>query len=829
MITPHHRRVTLAVLLLWLFGCERGLTVAERSVGGAIGVGSSAGNAGTEQSGSANAGAAAESGAPPGGATTTVAGFAGAGGNAGAGGTPTTIAGSSGLSGQAGRGGTGGSGATPWAGNSGSGGARLSNRCLDGFCRPAVCPGTFRLGAPPMAIPGICSALFRLVDLTGDGVLDVITFDCAVTGHAALVYLGQRNGSFGSPITLPCAPSGDISPAVGDLNEDGKPDMVVATEGVDVLLGLGDGRFVAMGSPLAHAVNAVAIQDLNADGHLDLALADVRIDAVSVALGHGDGTFSESSDYALAAVPREISIADVNEDGELDIVATRWSSDSTSIDILLGIGDGSFLAPSTNVGGSYLGGLNVSDLNQDGHLDLSVQSYDTPTSSESVSVLLGNGSGTYSDRDQYALPSGSNVLVCGDLNRDGAPDFATSHEMSNGFVRATLGQGDGTFPRQVDYPVYEPRWMALGDSNQDGVPELHVSSGTAGIAVLPAASEWSTQSGDYPVGNGPKFIAFGDFNGDTMLDLVAANHYANSLSVLLATGGGRFAARVDYPVGSGPASVAVGDLNGDQRLDLGVANEDSNTVSVLLGLGDGTFLTANSFPTGSAPVSLALGDLNGDNQLDLVVTNSSGVAILVGHNDGTFESKVRYTTPPPSAIALGDVNGDGKLDLAITNVGYPSRITLLAGLGDATFGALTIAMVGTAAQAVAIGDLTGDGRPDIAVSQSGSLGVEVNLGSGALAPTVSYMTSISSYDTATSVAIGDLTGDKIPDVAMTVADRLVVFIGQESGVFSASLHYLTGPNPASLALGDLNGDGRLDAAVANLDADSVSVMLSSCK
>jgi len=206
-----------------------------------------------------------------------------------------------------------------------------------------------------------------------------------------------------------------------------------------------------------------------------------------------------------------------------------------------------------------------------------------------VSVLLGNGDGSFQTARSFAAGSGPTSIAVGDFNRDGLPDLAVvnnNYEYDNN-VSVLLGDGDGSFQAARSFGV----------------------------------------------GNLPTSVAVGDFNGDGLPDLAVTNSISDNVSVPLSNGDGSFQAAISFAAGSGPTSVAVGDFNGDRLPDLAVANSISNNVSVLLGNGDGSFQAARSFGAGFLPTSVAVGDFSGDGLLDLAVanSNSNNVSVLINN------------------------------------------------------------------------------------------------------------------------------------------------------------------------------------------------------
>src|SRR6267143_1107003 len=267
-------------------------------------------------------------------------------------------------------------------------------------------------------------------------------------------------------------------------------------------------------------------------------------------------------------------------------------------------------------------------------------------------------------------------VTAGDFNGDGKLDLAVTNEGSNN-VSVLLGNGDGTFQAAVSYPAGSgPVSVTSGDFNGDGKADLVVANPGAGsnsVSVLLGNGDGTFQAAvSYPAGSVPFSVTSGDFNGDGMLDLAVTNEGSNNVSVLLGNGDGTFRAAADYSVGAQPFSVTAGDFNGDGKPDLAVANAGSNNVSVLLGNGDGTFQAAVSYGVGSSPVSLVSGDFNGDGKLDLAAANESGnnVSVLLGNGDGTFPSPASYGAGlQPWSVTSADFNGDGKPDLAVVNNG----------------------------------------------------------------------------------------------------------------------------------------------------------------
>ncbi len=327
----------------------------------------------------------------------------------------------------------------------------------------------------------------------------------------------------------------------------------------------------------------------------------------------------------------------------------------------------------------------------------------------------------------YATADRSYGVAVGDFNRDGKPDLAVTNYAS-GTVSVLLGNGNGTFQGHVDYATGEyPEGVAVGDFNNDGNLDLVVGNDQS-VSVLLGNGDGTFQAQvEYPTGIYPG-VAVADFDRDGKLDLVVADH--DNIKVFLGNGNGTFQPAVTYAAGTQPGFPAVGDFNRDGKLDLVVSNNTTNTINVLLGNGNGTFQPAVTYNTAPSPTQIAVADFNVDDKLDLAVGGGTGVSVLVGNGDGTFQAHVDYDTGSsnPCSVAAGDFNGDGHLDLAVADL-FSTNFHLLLGNGNGTFGAPATyaAGSGTYSSSVAPGDFNGDGRLDIAAANSHTATVSVFL------------------------------------------------------------------------------------------------------
>ena len=406
-------------------------------------------------------------------------------------------------------------------------------------------------------------------------------------------------------------------------------------------------------------------------------------------------------------------------------------------------------------------------------------------------------------------------------------------------------------------------YIAFAPSNAGIVGDRAVVSNTS--LFLPVVTY---DSGGFEASS----IAVADVNGDEKPDLVVANcggcygppsiTHGGSVGVMLGNGDGTFQPAVTYASGGQtPLFVVVADVNGDGKPDLLVANRCGNNgclndslVSVLLGNGDGTFHAAVTYDTaGLFPTSVAVGDVNGDGKPDLLVANrcadsncDGSVAVLLGNGDGTFQAGVTYRTGGSEAfsVAVADVNGDAKPDLLVgtddivchdRSCSPVGAVAVFLGNGDGTFQpAVPYDTGGDSPVSLAVADVNGDGKLDLAVanqaccsSANGVVGVLVGNGDGTFKTVVTYKAGVGGWGT--SVGVADVNDDGKPDLVVTdqcagancLNDGIVgILLGNGNGTFQQAVTFNTGGFLTnSVAVTDVNGDGKPDLLVANQCAD----------
>lgn len=375
-----------------------------------------------------------------------------------------------------------------------------------------------------------------------------------------------------------------------------------------------------------------------------------------------------------------------------------------------------------------------------------------------------------------------------------------------------------------------PRSVCSADFNGDGVMDMVAAnyySNTVSV-LLGSGNGAFANPVSFATGVYPTAITTSDFNGDGISDLAVANYFSNDVSILLGTGSGSFLATVNYGVGSTPRSITSADFNADGKSDLAVANFGSNTVSLLFGSSSGTFAPAFSYNIGSSPVSIISDDFNGDGKADLATANSvNNVTVLLGTGSGSMGSILNTTTSVMgSALTSGDFNSDGKKDLAVTFGGGSSNLVVLQGNGIGSFLSPTYYNVGTNPSAIVAADFNGDAILDLVIANNTSKDIFVLSGNGMGIFTISQSYYIG--EQLFCITSSDFNSDGVLDLATATntTNNALVLIGTGSGVFYNAINYDFGGTDAALKLAskDFNNDGYLDFAIVT-NANMLIIML----
>jgi hypothetical protein len=384
----------------------------------------------------------------------------------------------------------------------------------------------------------------------------------------------------------------------------------------------------------------------------DLALPNTNGN-VSVMNGYGDGSFQPPGDHGVGATPDAVAVGSFTNDEELDIVVANQTGGNVTVLLNSQQNPGTFGAGITSkVGsaGSSPVAIAVGDFNQDGKLDVVVANSTTKT----VTVMLGEGSGSFSSSASYPVGTSPSSVAVADFNNDGYPDIAVTNS-GDGTVTVLLNNGSGGFSPDKDSP--------------------------------------------YAVGKSPSAVALGEFNKDGFADLAVTNAGSNTVSVLLNNGaGGGFTPDTGspYAVGKVPSAIAVADFNGDSYSDLAIANQTDGTVTMLLNNGkSGGFTQAKSmgspFAVGKQPISIVAEDFAGTGHYDIVTADKGDgtvAALMRCTSNYCLHHGISYTTAftnvgsNPVAMAVGGFDVVGSHDPGTTfkaGIGYQTTYDWLVG------------------------------------------------------------------------------------------------------------------------------------------------------
>ncbi len=769
-----------------------------------------------------------------------------------------------------------------------------------------------------------------VADFNGDGKADF----AAPANGGVQVALGNGDGTFHDPV-LYSTGGNPLFVATGDFDGDGKTDLVVPNRGsttVSVLLGNGDGTFqAAVGYAAGGDVFSVAVADFNGDGKADLAVSNNQNGTVSVLLGNGDGTFQPAAGYVGAPEGSLWSVVpgDFNGDGKVDLVL----GGAGGVTVLPGNGDGTFQAPlSSPDSGRFPLFFAVGDFNGDGKMDVAASA--NLNFASVIHVLLGKGDGTFQSPVSYDVgsqifePGSYGSLVTGDFNGDGKFDLAVPNPGSDN-VSVLLGNGDGTFQAAVNYSVGAvPQAIGVGEFNGDYRTDLIVN-GSSNFSVLlgiptgltPTRTELTSSGSPSTYGQAVQFTATVSpaaatgtvtfYDGTTVLcsaipitlSGVTANAVCGNITTLAA--GGHSISAVysgDQRYESSSYSELVQFVNlvppsifslmpssarsGGPGFTLAVTGTNFVSGATIYWSGTAlstTFVSATQLTAMVTAAQIASGrpvsvtvmnpDTGTSNAPTFTVNTSIGstTTLLSSASPAVFGQAVTLTanvaqlTRVAVAAPTGKVTfyegtsvlGIGGLTEGVAHIttgmlpigsgllkAYYSGDTSYVPSASATLlqtvhanpsGTLTAAAgspitVGMFPVSSAVGDFNGDGIQDVAIANDGINGsnLTILLGNGAGGFSVATGSPIA-VGSADSVAVGDFNGDGIQDLASANFgnNNVTVLLGNGTGGFSAApgSPFAVGTAPFSVAVGDFNGDGIPDLAAANATSNNVTVLL----
>jgi len=691
-------------------------------------------------------------------------------------------------------------------------------------------------------------------DLNGDGRQDLAWGRDDFFQDSITVQLTGPGGTLGAPHAYPAALNvQDI--AAGDLNGDGRRDLVAVSQGadgashtIDLYLNTGTGSFTHTTRTGGAGAARVVVADLNADGALDLALTNLGFsqgNTLGVMLGHGNGTFDPEVRYTVGQGVFGVAAADLTGDGAPELTV-GWSTVSNTdyhVTVLRNNGSGTF-TPGTTLNVTTSDGfapgmpsVAAADFDGDGRIDLAA----TAGGTLHLVVFRNLGNLSFSPGTTYEAGGGPTRLLAVDTGADGRPDLveAAPGDSFAGHLVVLRNVGAGNFgsPIRIDAGP-QPYGVALADMTGDRRLDLIAANRGTGTGSIDPQNSNGTFAApplyDAAPGLLPLDSASADFDGDGHVDMALdeIDYFSlaqDGVAIMHNDGSGHFSLAQMLPSGTDahPKSVIAADLNGDARPDLAwtpeIFNVPSYPLEVALNTGNGTFAQPVSYPLGTCGTGeVSAGDVNSDGHLDLIVANSRGgpgiceqygrtVRVALGRGDGTFAPdfgvQIGHLT---EAAATADVNGDGRMDIVST------AATTDVALGLAGGGFSTPTVYQARGNELALADMNGDGHVDVVTADGSTSHLYVlrNNGSGSYSVRDYESEQVSALMNGRALAIGDINRDGLLDVAVSheSGQNAAVFYGRAGGQLAPELRYGTHSAFTDINIADYNGDGRLDLA-----------------
>jgi hypothetical protein len=660
----------------------------------------------------------------------------------------------------------------------------------------------------PKSLPNTQGTYFLLVaDLNGDGIPDLV-----LGSNQVSIYLGNTGGTYTKAATISVQQAPTSYPIVtADFNGDGIPDLAVPLYGsnqIAILLGKGNGTFATpiMASVPGSIVDIkqIVVGAFNGDGIPDLAVIDSDSSSVDILLGNGDGTFTaETTKPPISGIPSYIATGDFNGDGKMDLAVSE--SDGT-IAILSGNGDGTFAASESVSSGSSGSPIDVADFNGDGKPDIVLAA--GAGTSESVVVLTGNGDGTFNSPFSGQSPTSTSAtwIQVADFNQDGAPDvvLADSSGHATVFLNNGLGSLNESFPVVSGLSVPYYLEVGVGDLNGDGYPDI---------------------------------VAGGYYNNSQGLYLTEPTETASASASIQVNGVGRHLAKASFPAegnyeSSVSSSIPLWGLLPATSTTLSVTSGGSTVTSVTPGT---AVLLSAHVSAGTTPVTAGqvnFCDASAPHCTDIHILgsaalNSSGTATFkfvpgagahmyqaqfveggLGLASASNVASLRVGPAPravysdTAAISLDGFPGEYSLTATVVGYGGPASPTGTVSFVDTSFGNNVLA--------------------------SSSLGTGI--------PGIGFLESLSPSFGAypNNEVTADFNGDGIPDLAILSTNNpyggpytVAVFLGKGDGTFRAGptiqpSGIQSGPFMIS---GDFNEDGKPDLAILSGDSPSYLTIL----
>jgi len=683
-------------------------------------------------------------------------------------------------------------------------------------------------------------------DLDGDGDEDLATVSWGGTAHLS-VLLSDGRGGYEPPRTTPLLIE-SLDVAAADFDRDGDLDLAITDtgrfwEGLTVSLYMNDGSanftFAGFSDAGTSGPSAISADDFDGDGWMDVAVAHDRYiefgNTAAVLLNNQAGGFNLWQLVLLESGTNEIDSGDLDGDGDPDLVVAHETNVFT---VLLNDGSGGMFEDGVypGVDGFFatLTDIRLEDVDLDGDLDLFYSHDGTGGFGTGATALWRNdGFASFGPPETLSFGVSSNGgfgLHTADVSGDGWPDLFVAAGSSGHWI-LFLNDGTGAFPvPQVFRAGESPIRFQTPDLDLDGDPDVMV----LGSGSLEACVYLNPGNGVFeqpPVIDmtepslAPAFptnLQAGDLDADGDLDLVLGYRSdfsdEDGLSIRFNAGDGTFGPIQKYVESTYPLTVRLSDLDLDGDLDL-LWLDANGAIKRRANQGSGQFAATQTIRTIFGASFLEVFDVETDGDPDLVLATGFDVDVLLNEGDGTYGAPIgTHVGGFFDVLGMGEFNGDGALDL-LTDSAVQGFAEISNGNGDGTFANANTVVTGRSVTAFATADLDLDEALDfIALYNLDEKGISVlrGRGIGDFFPVESFHTSFGSYDQTSSVQLADLDGDSIFD-AVTAAfspQDLAYWRGVGDGTFERVERYGVAQPAYDVAVGDFDGDGVADAAVA---------------
>jgi len=726
------------------------------------------------------------------------------------------------------------------------------------------------------------------------------------------------------------------SPAAGDFDGDGKPDLVLVDSGNDfisVYRNTSNSGTFTTGS-FAPRVDfssgsnphGIAVGDIDGDGKQDIVIANYGSNSVSVfrnTAASGSittGSFAARIDFTTGANPYDVAIGDIDGDGKLDLAVTNYTDNTVSI-FKNTSNPGAIYAGSLAARVDFATGANpysviLSDFNLDSWLDMVVtnRTDNTITAFRNTAISGSVSPGTFMEKATYSTGGRPNDAAVGDIDGDGNPDLVVLNDLES--TMAVFRNASsysfmpaGWFPAKVEFATSAaPTAVTIGDINGDGKQDIVVSNTGTSASVFRNTSGVSGYITAGTFAPGVEFttdvtssgVAICDLDGDGKPDIIVTNSGGNNVSVLrnvlqvpvppvinsftpasgavgttvTINGSGFSTTLSDNYVWFGPVKAAVNAATTSQltvTIPAGAAYQPiSVTVNGMTARSNSAFIVTFAgtpevetsafsakidLPVGTSPSSVAAGDIDEDGKPDLFVTNINNNNISAFRNTNTAGSISAGLFGPrtdiptgmnPNAIVISDIDGDGKLDMVVANGSGSSSVSVFRNNGTSgsvtggSFDPRVDLPAGSSSNDVAVGDIDGDGKPDLVVTNFNNTFISIyrNISTPGSITTGSFSSRVDfpSEMYLQNIVLADIDGDLKPDLIAPHVYQSRVFVYRNissmgsitTGSFAPKVDFITGMNPIGLAVGDLDGDGKPEIVVANNMDNNISVLHNTC-